>query len=320
MTALAPRYGGAWNTGEFLEPATLNARLRAAPGNLLRNADFRAAQRVDANSATFAYWTTTGNADASNPRRLLLDAGEYASQNTHLLLGAGQAGQDALLGAILRLTGSGARARITVTWASGDADTIEVGSADLPADYVFVWAPTSTRGTATEATYRVENVGTADQVEVHLAVLGWGSRHRGPLVQREGSGGGGVAWGGVYDGGTMKALGGARLLRVEDVRITTSAAGTSASTTFDLATVAPAGTFVSGDLALAWAVKDNGEDRVANVIEASISGSTLTVLVRAANGLTFAGGTFVCNVLVLIVPVAQNVGSRGASKRAHPYG
>lgn len=315
-------YGAPFAQGDALSGEGMLQRVEAGLGNLVSNPRFSAARYVDANNATFPWWTTTGNADAATEGKLALAPGEYAEQELFEALGAdGWGDQELALGAILSIADPTGQATITVTWAVGSETGIIVRQTDLPESFGGAWRGLTAPPGAVSATLRVENTGTAGDVDVYLMHLGPGQMWRTPChpaAQEP------VAWLGVLAGTAITHRAGVRMMRIEDIRFTPTGGSATATATVNLTSVGPAGLFVSGDAAYAAVSLDDTtaaliKSRVASIF-GTVSGTTLTITAVAHAGLTFNAQPIACTAVVLVMPAAANVGSRGVSKRAYPYG
>lgn len=334
MVQLIPKYAEPWPASRLLSVENLLERLEADPHNLLRNADFRAATYVDASTGRFPYWTPSNESlyppDGDTPRRMLLPPSGGVYQDVLGAQGSWLVALPKLVAVLVSFASSAGRLRVSVAHTLDtldEGDYMEVRASTAPNAYQLAYmvaAPDNgVFGTASAARVRLTNIGTVDAY-VDYAHLGFGAMVPQVLPPRAAAGGGAV-WLGCYDAdaGTRDAASGARLLRIEDMRITTSSASAQASGTVDLAAAFPGGAFVSGDQVVARANPDITSTasvltRLAG-LSCSLSGSTLTVQADSIAGANFPNGTLVCSVLVAVFPRPAAVASRGASKRAYPY-
>ena len=313
-------YGAPFSQGMPLTGETMLQRVEAGAGNLLANPRFAGARYVDADNATFPWWTTTGNADASVEGKLVLDPGEYAEQELFEAFGTdGWEEQELSIGMLLSVADPDGQATISVVWDVGAADGVVIRQTDLPSTVGVGWRALVGPANAVSATVRIENTGTVGAVDVYLAHFGPGQMLRVPAHPAATEP---VQSLGVLTGSTVTNRGGMRMMRIEDIRFTPTAASSTATATVGLTAVGPAGLFVTGDVAHAAVSMDDTSTMTTRTsqIFGTVSGVTLTITAVAHNGLTYVAQPIVCSAVVFVYPAASLVASRGASKRAYPYG
>ena len=309
-----------WADGMLLSSDNLNDTLgTCGPWNALRNGDCRAATRTDASNATFAFWTATGTVNASST-----DIGEVemAASSTlsqvfvDLLDGTGTNG-DWRYGIVASSTGT-VSGSVKIEFGEGRYATttsIPFTDEDLGATSVLLAAGVVISGYSTSyARISITTDSTSTgTLSVFNAFATQGQTFRGHHQERATSN---IAVRGVLATGGLEEVGNtARILPIHGIPITTSASGTAATNTVDLAGYLD-GLIESGDRMFVWVFQedDDAETGKVSVCAGAISGATLTVAVYAASGLTFTGGTMKVSALVMVYPTSDS-----QSNRAYPY-
>lgn len=311
---------GPWDGNMALSAENLNDSLDlCGPWNVLRNGDFRAANRTDASNATFAFWSASGSVNASSTDIGVAEMGVSSTLSQPFVdLMDGNGGNGPWSFGVVASSSGTVSGVVKIQFGQDDYTTdafipftdVDLGETpvllsskfnlwDFELGYARVSITTDSTSTGT--------------LSVHNAFATMGRSFRGHHQERATSN---ISLRGVLATGGLEEVGNtARIFPIHGIPITTSASGTAATNTVDLAGYLD-GLIESGDRMFVWVFQedDDAETGKVSVCAGAISGATLTVAVYAATGLTFTGGTMKVSALVMVYPTSDS-----QSNRAYPY-